>query len=260
MPKPSIEFDALGTHWWIELIDALATGDITEKILQRVHQFQDDYSRFLPDSYIGQLNRLKVLKNPPDELRDMLAFAREMFEISGGVFNISVGGRLAALGYGKGLKESRIDSRFWDETSVTTSEVRIPGSIEVDLGGFGKGWLIDSLGALLESEGFTQFVINGGGDILVKSEKPVELALEHPYDQSLMIGTTRVKNGALGVSSNTKRVWKKEGKTHGHIIDPRTNQTSHSRVVASYIQSDTALIADTIATILLISPDLEPVL
>lgn len=260
MPKPSLEFDALGTHWWIETPNkTLSQGD-KDKVLQKVMTFQSDYSRFLPDSYIGVLNSTKSLERPPTELLHMLAFARDVFKASGGIFNISVGGKLAQLGYGKGQSRSVIKDNLWDHVTMTSEIITIPEHVEIDLGGFGKGWLIDAIGELLVALGYSEFVINGGGDILVKSAKPIELALEHPYDPTQMIGTTRITDGALGASSNTKRVWVKDGKKHGHIIDPRTGETSESEIVATYIQASTALIADTMATILLIAPDLEQTL
>lgn len=257
MPKPDIEFDALGTHWWIELPKASDVTRLRNIITERVTTFENDYSRFLPTSFIGRLNIDKKLDNPPQELLDMLAFAKEMYQVSDGIFNISVGGTLAKLGYGKSQPNAKLKLKLWDQVVMNNQQISIPENSEIDLGGFGKGWLIDELGRLLEKEDCQFFVINGGGDILVKSTEPVELALEHPLNPALKIGSTRIYNGALAVSSTVKRAWEQGTKKHHHIIDPRRDASSDSPVIATYIRASSALIADTMATVLLIAPELR---
>jgi len=254
MPKPNIEFESLGTHWWIEILDDASDSRVEKLILERIHRFHDDYSRFIPESFIGRLNSEKRLKNPPEELVSMLQFARQMFEVSQGIFNISVASTLGQLGYGKANSDSKIDLALWNNIELSSNEITIPAGVELDLGGFGKGWIIDEIGKILRENNRPFFVVNGGGDILVSSPEPIELALEHPLDPTQMIGTTRITNGALGVSSTKKRIWKQGDNTYHHIIDPRLDAPSTSDIASTYVRADTALIADTMATILLIDP------
>lgn len=255
--KSVIEFDALGTHWSIELIGSLADAAVVAALTEKVETFEHNYSRFDPSSLIGQLNATKQLNNPPEELIAMLRFAKEMYAASDGVFNISVGGSLTGLGYGKGGGNAKADQAMWDNVSITKRKITIPADCELDFGGFGKGWLIDELGVLLKQHGRNQFVINGGGDILVNTIKPVELALEHPRDETRKIGTTRIQQGALASSSSVKRSWKKNGKTQHHIIDPRSGKPSKSKVVSTFVRANSALVADVMATILMIAPELN---
>lgn len=255
--KSVIEFEALGTHWWITLIDSLADATLTTALTSRIEQFEHDYSRFNSDSLIGQLNATKQLDNPPDELRSMLQFAKEMYIATDGVFNISVGGSLTGIGYGKGDKKAKVDQAIWDNVVITKSKIIIPANCELDFGGFGKGWLIDELGTLLKAHGRNQFIINGGGDILVNTLKPVELALEHPRDSTKKVGVTRIQNGALASSSAIKRAWKHAGKKQHHIIDPRSGKPSKSKVVSTFVRANSALVADVMATILMIAPELN---
>jgi FAD:protein FMN transferase len=256
----TFEFDGLGTHWWIEILDDSPMGDIAAVISARMLQFQSDYSRFDASSYIGRLNHDKRINDPPAELVHMLLFARDMHRATDGIFNISVGSTLGKLGYGTAQSGTHLKSEFWDGVVIDTAHITIPRTSEIDLGGFGKGWLIDQMGELLERRGYDAFIINGGGDILVRSDSPVELALEHPTDPTQRIGTSRITRGALAVSSTKKRVWKKGDTPHHHIIDPRTDASSASAIAATYVRADTALIADVMATVLLIAPDMDDAL
>jgi thiamine biosynthesis lipoprotein len=254
MPKPKIEFESLGTHWWIEVLDEEDDQIVERAILQRVRAFHNDYSRFIPESFIGRLNAKKILKQPPQELLDMLAYAQDMFKVTDGIFNISVGATLGQLGYGSAAKHSRAQDSFWDHCVFKEALISIPQDVEIDLGGFGKGWIIDEIGKILREYGRQYFVINGGGDILASSPVPIEFALEHPLDDTKMIGTTRMSYGALAVSSTKKRVWKKGNDSHHHIIDPRTQRPSNSQIIATFVRAESALMADTLATVLLIDP------
>lgn len=255
--KHILELDALGTHWWIEPLDDDIPLALQTTITDFIRQFERTYTRFSDDSLLGQLNARKRLAHPPQEMFDMLSFARNVQRQTGNVFNISVGGELVRRGYGK-TGQGAISHNIWDEVKLSPDEINIPSEISLDFGGFGKGWLIDQVGELLQTNGVEHFVINGGGDILVYAAEPIELALEHPLDPAKAIGSTRITRGALAVSSSVKRSWQKDGVRQHHIIDPRTGAPSTSDILSTYIRADAALIADVCATILLIAPDLEP--
>jgi FAD:protein FMN transferase len=252
-PKTNtLSLEATGTVWKIEY---KSTKSFDKKITTCIGEFEKAYSRFLSTSLLSRLNTDKLLASPPDEFMQMLEYAKAMYIFTDGVFNISVGGELVAMGYGQSTGQQVMSDMNLLE--VSNSYVSMPADMYLDFGGFGKGWLIDKIGRLLADNGCKNYVINGGGDILVGSDGEEEtLALEHPNDPSLYIGVVKLQNGALAVSSNKKRTWQHAGKTHSHIVD--TSVTKVAREVASvYITAKTALIADTLATVLLIDPSQE---
>lgn len=259
MQRPSAlyEFDAMGTRWLCELFDVTEfPGDLTLLINQTVKEFIDTYSRFDPNSNLSKLNHSGAIRNPSKEFVAMMKFVHEMFIATDGVFNISVGGTLHGMGYGSRDSSNRVNLGFWDDARVSEQEIAIPSGVTIDFGGFGKGWLIDVLGRLFRANGYDQFIINGGGDMLVSSDEPVSIALENPDDLDRAIGTIQMTHGALGVSAATKRRWRSEGEIKHHIIDPFLDDSAVSDVKAAYVKADSALIADTIATVLFIRPEL----
>ena len=261
MPKPSSvsTFEAIGTHWWVESLDGekpLTDTDL-HQLKEAAETFDALYSRFKPDSLIGQLNATGVIDTPPDELIAMLRFCKEMFKVSHGAFNITVGGALHGLGYGKRNLSAKVDHSPWEHIIVSEARISIPRNMTIDTGGYGKGWLIDVLADKLRRRGYKHFLINGGGDIYVESDDDVELGLEHPYDAQKIIGSTRLKQGALAVSGSAKRTWQHEGREYHHLIDPVTALPIRNQVADTYVLAPTALIADTMATILFLRPDLK---
>lgn len=259
-PKPNniLEFDGLGTRWWVELLgrDDFPVN-LADLVQGTVRLFDDTYSRFKPDSLIGQLNARKRLDKPSQELLDLILFAQKMYTKTSGAFDISVGGTLQRLGYGDTGTSVAANQSFWDEVRFDEKAIVIPNKSAVDFGGFGKGWLLDKLAVLLEKRGYGHYLINGGGDIVLNSPKPIELGLEHPYDPAKVIGTTKIKNGALAVSSTVKRRWVSGGKMTHHIIEPSQDSATDSPVVSTYVRGKTALIADTLATVTILRPELK---
>ena len=257
MPKPEIfEFDAIGTHWWCESLAAPISATLSDAWVATARQFDQDYSRFIESSLVSTLNRSKSLTNPPHELITMLELARELFEVSDGAFDISVGGTLHAQGYGSRRYAASVVPDFWDHTIITHDRIEIPHDAVIDLGGLGKGWLIDRLAQLAEQYGLTKYIINGGGDMYIAAPAPIPIALEDPAHPDTFLTSIEVLGG-FAASSQAKRQWQDGTATKAHIVDPRTNDTAVSPIQGSFVQAPTATIADAMATILLLRPDLR---
>jgi len=262
-PKPSADkmnFEAIGTHWWLEALSGTISHTLRQKVLGYAEQFNRLYSRFIDNSLVGKLNRGYAVEQPPQELLDMLSFSKEMYEISNGVFDITVGGILHKHGYGKKNLAAYVNKQFWNDMTMNKSIVAIPAKTTIDFGGLGKGWMIDAIAQLFRENAVGEFIINGGGDMYVEAISPIEIFLEHPYKNEQKIGSTYIMSGGLGVSSMLKRKWKDGESEYHHLIDPRTGQPSKSTVACSYVRAGSALLADTMASILLIEPSLNQAL
>lgn len=253
---------ALGTSWWIEVFD-----DINEERRQAIrlacaaflYTFEKRYSRFNKDSYISILNKTGQIQNPDLPLRTLLSFGIAQYERTGGAFNIMVGSRLIETGY---------DSSY----SFTPSEVKTPIAMpkdaltvhpdkiilttgQVDIGGFGKGYAIDALRHMLQTEFSLQyFLINGGGDMYATSNygKPITIYLEHPTETNLYIATTTLLHQGFAASSPHKRSWTYGGDTYSHIIN--TSDTATTKIDGTFIKARTACDADIFATVALLVP------
>jgi thiamine biosynthesis lipoprotein len=173
-----------------------------------------------------------------------------MYSATNGVFNCSVGAVLEQNGYGKYADEAaRTSTDLLRDISVQKDMIAIAPHVRLDFGGFGKGWLVDSLGKMLASSGCDEYIVNGGGDILAHTKKPERFALEHPYDSTLMIGEILLQDGALAASSPLKRTWKKDGKQHNHLV----GSTNSADVIAGFVTAKTALYADVLSTVFLLT-------
>lgn len=255
------EFDAIGTHWWLEM---LSDQEFTDELIAALHRtadlFDQRYSRFRDDSLVSELARTGRLSNPPEELLRMLDFCKEVYEVTDGAFDIAVGATLHRLGYGERAHGRALPKDIWSDIVYTKHEVTIPRGLMLDLGGCGKGWLINLFVDVLRQVGIDEFIVNGGGDIYCQSDTPIEFALEDPYDPTKRIGQTQITHGALAASNTIKRAWLDGDEHKHHIIDPERDDSSDTGIVASYVRADSALIADTMATIMILRPETQEAL
>ena len=213
---------------------------------ETITSFDNTYSRFKETSLLSELNREGII--PYDEhLAEMVKHARKASYITDNIFSIFIKEALEEKGYGEHLLQKTVVKKG-EKSDVVINEktVTLLGDKGIDLGGVGKGYLIDLLSRILkEKYNLHYFVINGGGDIFVTSNHglPIELYLEHPINQGEYIGTINVKDKAFCSSSSFKRRWKKDGKEVNHFIADKEVWA------ASYVLSDTATIADMYATV-----------
>ena len=132
-------------------------------------------------------------------------------------------------------------------SSGTTLVTRSP--VHVDFGACGKGYLVDSLGGLLTDSELSrtshvksaettnptcqsstsdskresaapEFVIDAGGDLLARTNKPIRVALEDPDDPSCAVGVALIGDGAFCASAPSRRHWEV-------AVDERTHLAIH---------------------------------
>lgn len=256
------EFDSIGTHWWIELLDDSTFDESLIATLQRTADlFDRRYSRFRDDSLVSELFQTGRLSHPPAEMLRMLDFAEEMYEISGGAFDPTIGNDLHRMGYGRRNRAVHVrDASVRPLIVATPAEIIMPAPVMLDFGAFGKGWLIDQFVRDLKLAGKQQFIVNGGGDLYVWADEPISFQLEDPYETDRSIGSIKIQRGALAGSNTIKRSWQDGEQRKHHIVDPATHDSSQSGVIASFVAAESALIADTMATILILRPELETTL
>jgi FAD:protein FMN transferase len=217
-----MEFDALGTHWWIEpLDDSIFSDTVQKKVLSRVHTFENDYSRFKPTSILSKLNK-----------------------------------DLESAGYGQKIYGTKLSHDLVRDLKISRGKITVQKDMSIDLGGLGKGWLIDKLVELLKRESHHEFLINGGGDIFVSSVDKQECYIEHPKDNKQVIGSVLICNRGFASSAAQKRVWQVNGKNHHHIIDPASG-LSNSTLASVHVLASTALLADVLCTVFLLVDHLE---
>lgn len=251
-------FDAIGSRFWIEdLTGKRLPLQVQKQIKVYVDTFDDRYSRFKAGSLVSQLAANGTLQSPPVELTTMLDLSKLLYDATDGMFNITVGAALSSLGYGRKQSGDKVLVSPWGVITWNKNAVNVPKGLVLDFGGLGKGWLIDRIAEILQRQGIREFIVNGGGDLYVQNTAPIEFALEDPLADGELLQTIRIERGALAGSNTLKRSWDSHGVRKHHIINPKTGDSSDCGIIASYVLADSAVIADSLATVLIVDPTLK---
>lgn len=243
-------FEALGTCWWIEIFGTTEPQKLeyaTCLILDCCNSFNNAYSRFRVDSYISTLNRDRILKNPTSDLTTLIQKGQELYTATHGACNMLVGHILDARGYNPDYSFIPHETHTAEKPGDPLSDIDItPACItlkngNIDLGGYGKGYLIDHLARVLITHDIPYFLINGGGDMYGTSDEgePITIFLEHPEDPSCAIAETKLFNGGFAASSMYKRQWTYRDTTYHHIVG-----VENPSITAGFVKAETAVEAD----------------
>ncbi len=236
---------AMGT---VVSIEADAPDDALERALGWFREVEKTCSRFDAASELRNLR-----EGPPAPASTLLfeavAFAVQVAEATGGAFDPTVGGRMAARGYNRhyvtGAAQDAPDtpgSSFRDiELDAEHRSIRLKRAMTLDLGGVAKGLAVDA--AARELEPYRNFCIDAGGDIYCGGASPRgdawRIGIRHPRDPRVLLDSLQVSDCAVCTSGDYER--------GAHIIDPRDGCAGPALASATVI-APTAMLADALAT------------
>ncbi|MEI6886758.1 MAG: FAD:protein FMN transferase [bacterium] len=257
-----MKFEGIGTHWYINIYDDISTSRfeiIKNKISTLVVNFENNYSRFIDSSLISILNKDKKLTEVSDELIEIIDLANKAKEVTSGHFDITVGSVLEGMGYDSKYSFESKEINFNDSRNIDINGrvITLGKNTMIDIGGIGKGYLIDKVKQLIITNGIKYFFINAGGDIYATSnyDKSIEFALENPFNLKEMIGKISIKNMSIASSSNSRRSWytKNTNQKYAHLIDMETKKTV-TYVSGVYTYANTSVNSDISSTCFFVSP------
>jgi len=98
-------------------------------------------------------------------------------------------------------------------------------AVQLDFGGYAKGYALDRAADLLRASGVTNALINVGGNALAlgrHGERAWRVGLDSPRGTALLATLDLYDGEAVGTSGDYRRYYEIGGRRYAHIIDPRT--------------------------------------
>ena len=250
-------FEAIGTHWQIDIYRELSRSE-QEKVLlavkDRIEFFDKTYSRFRADSLVTRMSHESGIFRLPDDAEPMLKLYRDLYLRTDGLVTPLVGDMLSDAGYDAQYsltqkKQLQVAPDWANVIEYIPPNITIKKPAILDFGAAGKGYLVDLVGAVLETRGILEYCINAGGDILHKGVAPIRIGLENPDNVSQVIGVYTLGSGSICGSAGNRRTWG----DFTHVINPRT-LISPKHILAVWVVAETAIVADGLATCLFFVP------
>jgi thiamine biosynthesis lipoprotein len=258
----------MGTVWRVGVAGARDPADARaamERGLDEVARLETLLSEWRPDSELSALNRRaggEPMRIGPELLACLVA-SLEVARWSDGAFDVTWAVMRDLWDFSPGSRripptaeQVRARLPLWNwrnlvvDVASSTAVLREPG-MAVGLGGIAKGYALDALGESIRASGYTDFIVFGGGQILVSGKRgtrPWRVGIQHPRDPGRYFAYVEVEGPAsVATSGDYEHAWEHEGVVYHHILDPRTGFPSRRSASVTVI-SPTALWADAVDT------------
>ena len=229
-----------------------------------IERIQKVFSEYIKDSTISKINnaagRAPVKVTP--EVMEMLKKGIWLAEKTSGAFDPTFAGAGALYDFKakdpilpskKKLKEAlaKVGIKHLRISEKSQTAMLDVSGAKLGLGGYIKGYAVDRASNVLRERGYTDFIVNGGGDIMVagnKGKRSWRIGVQDPRGpNNRVLATIQVKDKAVVTSGDYERFFIKDGIRYHHIIDPNSGLPGDEcRSVT--IVADSTMMADAFAT------------
>jgi FAD:protein FMN transferase len=263
--------EAMATRFELVLpIEAAPAGSseewlraIGQEALDEIVRLESRLSRFQPSSDISWINAHAGHRSVKIEPR-LFALLQRSFALSdatGGAFDVTVGPLIEA--WARASEGSPLPGIDEVRTKVGWQHVRLDprgstirfrrSGMQLDLGAVGKGYAVDAAIAILREQGVTSALLHGGtSSVHAIGVPPDASAWRIAWNPPKGKGRTfDLCDAALAVSAVHGRTFTVDGRTYGHVIDPRTGVPTSGRHSAA-VTGPASLECDALSTALLV--------
>lgn len=212
----------------------------TAAVLQEFDRLHRAYHAWEP-SELTALNTAIAAGTPQipvsAELAAMLTDARAIALTGDELFNPALGQLIALWGFhsdtftpARPAADALVAAiaahpRMADLTISGTTVSSRNRAVQLDLGGYAKGYALDRAAALLRERGINNALINIGGNLMAlgsKGEHPWRVGIQHPREPRPLASLPLRDGEAIGTSGDYQRFFELDGERYCHLLDPRS--------------------------------------
>lgn len=253
--------------------DARGANLATDAVYAEFDRLDRLLSVWHPDSEVQRLNQAAG-HGPVSVGPDMVAVlqaAAEAHRLTAGKFDITFGA-LADVWRFDHDQDNRVPTDLdilarlplVDASAVTVNQAAGAAEISrlgvrVHLGGIGKGYAVDRGAAILRRAGFSDFLIQAGGDLYAAGrhgDRPWRVGLFDPRGKDgETFATIDLADETFSTSGDYERFFVKDSVRYHHILDPQTGHPARLCRSVTILSRD-ALTADWASTgVFIMGPD-----
>jgi thiamine biosynthesis lipoprotein len=228
------------------LVEVSVYGEPVPRARQAVSQVMHEFQRLHEMLHAWQPSELSEMNAAfakggsiaiSAELVSILRDATQLSQQSQGLFNPAIGGLVQLWGFHSDqFKPVLPDKRKiaqWVKANPQMGDITIVHGraqsknrfVQVDLGGYAKGYALDRAAELLRKQGIHNALINIGGNILAMGrhgDRPWRVGIQNPR-KSGALATLDLRDGeAIGTSGDYQRYFMIGNVRYCHLIDPRS--------------------------------------
>lgn len=255
-----------------EELEAPGLGDLDRALRSTLHRINGLMSTWDPDSELSRFNRSTSLEPfaVSAETFEVFAWSIDVGILTGGALDVTIGPLVDAWGFGPSgfrnvlptndeiarLREAMGPGQI--ELNPTTLTVRkARPDVQCDLSSVVPGYAADQLSRELRSRGFTDFLVDVGGEVLARGLNgagvPWQIAIERPArNEHTFQRFVALSNMAITTAGDYRKYREVDGQQVAHILDPRTGRPLTHRLASVTVIDPLAVRADAFDTALMV--------
>jgi thiamine biosynthesis lipoprotein len=232
-------------------------------------EINQSMSTYIDDSEISQFNRLEASTVFPlsADFRTVMTESIRLAQ-STKTLDVTMGPLIDLWGFGPDKQPTKVptaeqlesikDKMGVDKLSLSNAGLtKSIQELELSFSAIAKGFGVDKVAELLEINGYTNYMVEIGGELRLSGTKPNgalwRIAIEQP-DPSLFQRAVHkeLKLGTISVatSGDYRIFYELEGETYAHIISPETGKPIKQDLVSVTVLHPSSMTADALATAL----------
>lgn len=263
----------MGTQYHITLVpgDTSLPDNLQQQVQAHLDAVDESMSTYIETSELSQLNDAPVGEwvEISEPLYQVLELAMDISDLTDGAYDVTVGPLVNLWGFGpedtgdavpdeQAISEALAQTGY-DQLELNPSppQVRKAAAVQVDLSSIAKGYGADVVAHLFDELGFTNYLIEVGGDLRVKGRnprgEPWRIGVEKPaLAQGNVQQAISLSDGGVATSGDYRNYFEVDGERYSHIIDPRLGRPVTHNLVSVTVVGETARTADGLATAMLV--------
>lgn len=253
------------SYWSDQAIDQAA---LQQQITAELERIDLAMSNYRPDSTIEKFNQQQSTEpmEVGTELVQLVAQARFVSSQSQGCYDLTVKPLFDLWGF-KADQFHQPTAEQLQQTmhSIGMAKIQDAGAsmlakqlpqLRMDVSSIAQGWTVGQLARIVEQAGIQNYLVEVGGELLVRGKKPDQkawrVAIEKPLPgaQTLQKVITVQQNEPLAVmtSGTYRHYFDADGKRYSHVLDARSGAPVKHQTVSTTVLIDDPTLGDAWST------------
>ena len=246
--------------------------DVDRALRSSLNRIEGLMSTWDPDSELSRFNRSTSLEpfTVAPETFEVFTWSVDVGGLTGGALDVTIGPLVDAWGFGPSgprktlptndeidaaARSGRPDRIELNPTAVTVRKTR--PDVQCDLSSVVPGYAADRLSGELRDRGFTDFLVDVGGEVLARGRNeagaPWQVAIERPELHGDAIQrVVPISDLAITTAGDYRKYREVDGQRVAHILDPRTGRPLTHRLASVTVIDPLAVRADAFDTALMV--------
>lgn len=202
----------------------------------------------------------------------VMAKSLEVARLTDGAFDVTVAPLVDLWGFGAGRARA-LEPPSAEEIRAALERVgyrklklhgkqlvKTDPALQLDLSAIAKGYGVDAVALWLAGQGFTDFMVEIGGEVYCRGRnaagRPWRIGIDTPRLGALpgrqLQAVVALSDRALATSGDYRNYFEYGGKLYSHVVDPRSGYPVETQVASASVLAPSCMEADALATALMV--------